>query len=444
MTEKLNLVIIGGGPAGMVAALSADPEVASINLISNAAVGGRAGWHSLLPSKVLLTAADRHHQAGADIPPFHQLTRRIARLAEQYNGKWQERLEAHGVNIISGNAHFIGPHEVQIESPNGGVQTLGFDKAIVASGSTPIFPPALKPNGKEIIAPRFVKHLPGLPQHMIVVGGGITGAEFVYAFNSLGVQVTWLVDQYGVLPPYERSVVDVLVGVLVERGVDLVEGVAVAEVKAENNSVTATLEDGSLFAAEQAFIAIGRRPDLANLNLSAAGFDAETRALTVDEFGRTAIPHIYAAGDVTGPPLVVNKAWDQARVAARHATGRPTPALRSDVWVEAVYSHPQVAQVGLTAMRAVAQGRSVRERRLPFSALLKSRLLDEQDGFLTLCSDPDTDVILGAAAVGDHAADVLAPIALAIRLAATVDDLAAIFPAHPSLSELPFDAARFA
>ena len=426
-----------------MAALSADPEVASISLISNAPVGGRAGWHSLLPSKVLLTAADRHHQAGAEIPPYSELTQRIAHLADRYNGLWQERLEAHGVNIISGAARFVGPNEVHVESPNGGEQIISFDKAIVASGSAPIFPPGLKPNGEEIIAPRFIKHLSRLPKHMIVVGGGITGAEFVYAFNSLGVQVTWLVDQYGVLPPYERSVVDVLVGVLVERGVDLVEGVPTARVEAENGSVTATLEDGRFFAAEGAFIAIGRRPDVARLNLAAAGFDPDARALEVDAYGRTSVPHIYAAGDVTGPPLVVNKAWDQARVAARHATGLPTPPLRSDVWIEAVYSHPQVAQVGLTAMRAKAQGREVRERRLPFAALLKSRLLDEQDGFLTLCSDPETDVILGAAAVGDHAAEALAPIALAIRLAATVDDLAAIFPAHPSLSELPFDTARF-
>jgi len=224
--------------------------------------------------------------------------------------------------------------------------------------------------------------------------------------------------------------------------VELVEGVPVAELQNTGSGVAATLKDGRSFTADEAFIAIGRRPDVANLNLEAAGFAAGLRELAVDEYARTAVPYIYAAGDATGAPLVVNKAWAQAWTGARHATGVQTPALQPATLVEAVYTHPQVAQVGLTADRADAEGRSVTIQKVEARVALKSLLVNDEDGFVTLVSDPETSRILGGSAVGGHAADVLAPIALAISLGATVSDLGAIFPAHPTLSELSFEVAR--
>lgn len=202
------------------------------------------------------------------------------------------------------------------------------------------------------------------------------------------------------------------------------------------------MKDGRSFAADEAFIAIGRRPDVANLNLEAAGFAAGLRELAVDEYARSAVPHIYAACDITGAPLVVNKAWAQAWTGARHATGVQTPPLQPSIWVEAVYTHPQVAQVGLTAERAAAKGRSVNVQKVESRVALKSLLVGDETGFVTLVSDSETGQVLGGSAVGGHAADVLAPIALAIGMGATVSDLAAIFPAHPTLSELSFEVAR--
>jgi len=442
MTTKKQFVIIGGGPAGVAAANAADTNSTDITLISNAPLGGRAGWHSLLPSKVLLTASDLLHHAGVDMPIYADLISQIQRVADQYHASMQADLAARGVRILTGSARFTGPHSVEVKSDEGDVQSLTFDRALVASGSGPIFPPGLKPDGKRIWAPRLVKHRQALPDRMIVVGGGVTGAEFVYALSSLGVRVTWLVDEFGVLPPFARDITQGLVDELLARGVELVEGVPVAGLESAESGVTATLTDGRTFTADEAFIAIGRRPDVANLNLEAAGFAAGLRELAVDEYARTSISHIYAAGDVTGAPLVVNKAAAQAWTGARHATGVQTPPLQTSTLVEAVYTHPQVAQVGLTAERAAADGRQVRVQKVAVREALKSLLTGDDAGFVTLVSDPETGRVLGASAVGGHAADLLAPIALAIGLGATVSDLAAIFPAHPTLSELSFEVAR--
>lgn len=442
MTTKKKLVIIGGGPAGVAAASAADTSSTDVTLVSNAPLGGRAGWHSLLPSKVLLTASDLLHHAGVDTPAYAEMVTEIQRVADQYHGSLQGTLEARGVQIRMGTARFTGPHALEVITDAGETQSLSFDYALVASGSGPIFPPGLKPDGQRIWAPRFVKHRHTMPERIIVVGGGVTGTEFVYAFNSLGVQVTWLVDEFGVLPPFARDITHSLVDALLARGVELVEGVPVAELKSAGAGVSATLKDGRAFTADEAFIAIGRRPDLANLNLETAGFARDLRALAVDEYARTAVDHIYAAGDVTGAPLVVNKAAAQAWTGARHATGVQTPPLKPATWVEAVYTHPQVAQVGITAERAAAAGRPVNVQRVEAREALKSLLASDESGFVTLVSEPETGRVLGGSAVGVHAADLLAPIALAIGMGATVSDLAAIFPAHPTLSELAFEVAR--
>lgn len=442
MSVKKRLVIIGGGPAGIAAASAADTNSTDVTLISNAPLGGRAGWHSLLPSKVLLTASDLLHHAGVDTPAYAELITRIQRIADQYHLSTQADLEARGVQILFGTARFTGPHAVEVTPNEGPAQSVTFDMAMVASGSGPIFPPGLKPDGQRIWAPRFVKHRHTLPAHIIVVGGGVTGAEFAYAFNSMGAQVTWLVDEFGVLPPFSRDITQSLVDALLARGIELVEGVPVAKLENMGSGVSAMLKDGRSFSADEAFIAIGRRPDLANLNLEAAGFAAGLRELAVDEYARTAVSHIYAAGDVTGAPLVVNKAWAQAWTGARHATGVQTPPLQSSTWVEAVYTYPQVAQVGLTAERAAAAGRPVNVETVKADEALKNLLVGDDAGFITLVSDPETGRVLGGSAVSGHAADLLAPVALAIGLGATVSDLAAVFPAHPTLSELPFEAAR--
>ena len=357
-----------------------------------------------------------------------------------------------GVQIVIGKAAFLDAHRVEVAGANGDAVAgaaaplvIEADSIVVASGSVAMFPPGLEPDGNRIIAPKLALKLEGLPSSIALVGAGVTGTEFVYAFNRLGVAVTWLVDEYGVLPPFERDTTAELVAALEGRGVERHEGIAVQSVVADEEGVTSTLRDGRSFRTDMAFIAIGRRPDVAGLNLEAAGLPMDARlGIEVDEFSRSSVPGIYAAGDVTGMPMTANKALAQGWIAGWHAAGAAVSPYRPETVISAVYSDPQVAQVGLTEEEAGREGRKVEVHRLGYESGLKPLLMDETRGFVKLVADDGDGTILGASAVGAHAANLLAPIALGIRLGARLEDLAAIFAAYPGLSELPFAAARSA
>lgn len=442
----IHVAVIGAGPAGMTAAGAAADVGARVTLIGVEAPGGRAGWHSLLPSKVLLTAADSRGLGLGKTnqpPDIEAMGQRIHALSQSWSYRQTADLTQRGVQFFNGKATFQDLHRLRVTPAEARPTDLEADAIIVASGSVPIFPPNLKPDGGRIIAPRFVSKMERLPRSLIIVGGGVTGTEFVYAFNRLGVDVTWIVDEYGVLPPFEREVASVLKEVLSSRNVVRHEGVAADSAVVDDERVRVALRDGRSFYAEMVFIAIGRRPDVAGLNLNAAGLPEDPRrGIEVDGYGRSAVSHIYAAGDVTGLPMTANKAMAQGWIAGRHAAGAAVDPYRPETMVEAVYTDPQVAQVGLNEGEAHKRGHSVQVLRLGYEANLKVVLLNETEGFVKFVAGANDGPLLGASAVGAHATDVLAAVALGIRLSARPKDLAALFAAHPGLSELAFAAVR--
>jgi pyruvate/2-oxoglutarate dehydrogenase complex dihydrolipoamide dehydrogenase (E3) component len=275
----------------------------------------------------------------------------------------------------------------------------------------------------------------------VVVGGGPTGSEFAHLFNRLGVQVTWLVSPRGVLPMFAPDAGRFLAEALFRRGVKVVIGPRVSQIKRETRGVTAISEEGVRHRASAAFLAVGRLPDTGRLNLPAAGLrPGPGGELPTDACGGTAVPGIYAVGDVTGLPMLANQAMAQAWVAGRHAAGAATSPFRPETVVQAVYTEPQIAQVGSVE----GQGPSMAKVRLPFAAGLKAHLLPGAEGFVELVYDTRDGRVLGGLAAGPHAADLLASVAVAIQLQGTVGTLAAAGGANPTISELAFLAARAA
>ncbi|MCB8976698.1 MAG: NAD(P)/FAD-dependent oxidoreductase [Ardenticatenaceae bacterium] len=442
------IIIIGGGPAGIEAAKAAAKAGSRVTLVSEGPVGGRSGWHSLLPSKVWLSAADTAGLLAES--PFSsspqtatpdEILPHLQQLKQQWNGRMAEELTNLGVAIVNGVAVFTSANSVVVNDGDGQpVTTLTGDAIIVATGSVPFFPPNLKPNGKTVIAPRFFSGLKSLPSSMIVIGAGATGVEAVYLFNRLGLAVTWIVDQFGVLPDYPAAAGELIAEILVQRGVKLVQGTLADHFEEAGDGIAVVLADGRRYEAGLAFVAIGRFSDLSRLNIAAAGLTlADRQYPAVDAFCQTDVPGIYVVGDAAGPPMVANRAMAMARVAGLHAAGAGPAPYQPQTVVAAVYSEPQVAQVGVTT----ASDGSIQTSRVAFSAAMKAHLLGETEGFVELAYD-DERKIVGGTAVGPHAGDVLAPVALAIQVGATLDDLAAIFAAHPTVSELAFAAARAA
>ena len=443
------VVVIGGGPAGIEAAKAAAAAGATVTLVSDSAVGGRAGWHSLLPSKVWLTAADvaglfdERQKIGLSADSVGAepglIIQRIKTVKESWQARQVSGLDDLGVKVVTGVGSFAGPNDINVTDRDGAViAQLHPDATIIAGGSVPFFPENLRPDGQRVLAPRFASHMDNLPASIVVIGAGATGTETVYMFNGLGVDVTWIVDQFGVLPTFARAAGEFLAETLTRRHVKVVNGLLADHIDRDAEGATVVLSDGSEYRAEMAFVAIGRFPDLSRLNLEAAGLEVEPgRAPAVDVYGQTAVDSIYAVGDAAGAPMLANQATAEAWIAGRHAAGAEIAPFRPETVIHAIYSEPQVAQIGNVA------GNDLGRVRVDYAEALKSHLVPDSAGFVELVFDQQRE-ITGAVAVGPHAADVLAPVAVAIRMGARLDEVAPIFAAHPTLSELVFIAARSA
>ncbi|MFZ1416143.1 MAG: NAD(P)/FAD-dependent oxidoreductase [Defluviicoccus sp.] len=446
------IAVIGGGPAGVIAALEAASHGATVTLISAEAVGGRATWSSLVPSKVCLTAADhlddaRHQEALGLIadPPRLDLARMRERIEESCNAWSAHQIQLlldRAVRVVTGKASFVAPDRLAIQRDGDESEVIAFDKAIIATGSVPVFLPSLKPDAKRILAPRLIAKFADWPRHIIIIGGGVTGAEFAYFFRCAGCAVTWITDQPLMLPTFDLEVATALERSLEVRGVEMVKSAPVASGAAVGDGVRITLQDGTALEGSHAFIAIGRRADLADLGLTATGIVHTPAGVRIDAHCRTSKHHIYAAGDAAGPPYTANCGMARARVAARHATGAPTAPFRPHAVIETTYTLPQAAQVGLTESAAAELDRPVCVFRARYGAALKARLGEAAEGFVKLLAKPDDGRLLGGAAFGDRAAEILAPVALAVAKGLSVEDLSETFAAHPTLSELAGIALR--
>jgi pyruvate/2-oxoglutarate dehydrogenase complex dihydrolipoamide dehydrogenase (E3) component len=461
--RRTDVVVVGAGPAGLAAATEAARSGRSVTLVAEGPIGGRAIHASLLPSKLLLHLAEHRVRRGlrglASASEMAELADAMERTIAHQEARASERLSDAGVARISGIARFSAPDALVVLRTDAEVE-LRFERAILTAGSVPSFPrgffgDAPGPDGVEVLAPRFVRGLRSLPETMLVVGGGVTGAEAVSAFVDLGVQVTWLVDDLGILPRFDRALASSLGDVLMERGAKIVHGKAVTSVTraARENApraerVLAKLDGGRTYAAERAFVAIGRTPDSARLDLAQAGIeiDPKTAAVRVDALGRTSNERVLAAGDLVGAPFTATKASAQAWAAARAATDRPVKAPNASAWIEAVYARPEIARVGRTPEECARRGEPFEVRVASFESSLRGVL--EGAGFdhhargtLKVVLDADERVV-GATAIGPRASEVLAPIATAIHLGALAADLRGLVLAEPSLTAIALDALR--
>lgn len=445
-----HLVVIGGGTVGVKAANMAAALGARVTLVSDGEIGGRTTWDSLVPSKVLLTAADTlgdaqralHRGVRLGQPEAHlqELMERIRQRAGQWADLQRQSLQQAGVQVLQGVASFRDASTLSVKSMEGVEVELPFDKALIATGSVPIFPPTMKPDGNRILAPRFVSQLRELPQHIIMVGGGVTGSEFAYLFRTLGSAVTVVTDMPRLLPRADEEVSTALEDSFTAQCIVIRLSAPVQAVELVEDGVEVTLASGERIQGSHAFIAIGRRADLDRLNLQAAGVESTPSGVATNEFMRTTASNIYAVGDAAGAPYTLNRGLAQAYVAVKHALGVATTRFRPEMVVEAVYTHPQVAQVGLTEAMAQQAGYEVTVKRSLYAHTFKAQLLGVTKGFVKVLEDRHSAKLLGASAFGEHAADVLAPVAVAIAQGVGIDALAPIFPAHPTFTEALFDA----
>jgi dihydrolipoamide dehydrogenase len=453
----MRFVIIGGGPAGNTAASQAARLGAEVTLVEKDVIGGAAHLWDCIPSKAMIATGGamsfNRRLAGMGLTESESvldldLVRlRIAEITGKLQGSIAMLLESQGVRMISGTGRLKGPHEVVVETALG-VEELNADFVLLSTGSRPRIPEWATIDGDRVLSTRDSYPPPQMPSHLVVIGSGVTGVEFVHMFSSFGSDVTLIVSRQQVLPTKDPEVAAALEDEFLRRGVRLLKGARAQGLARPDggDGVVVVCDDGRRAAGSHALLAIGSIPNSEGLGLDAAGVEVDPSGyVPINHHCQSNVPHIYAAGDLSGKLPLSSVASMQGRKIAEHVMGLHTIEHRHldyEKAASAIFTEPEIAEVGLAEADAFAAGRKVRTTKVPFSASAKALINNDPRGFVKIVSDPATGVVLGGSIVGRHAAELISVLALAVTAGLRVNDIVESLLVHPALSEALADAAE--
>jgi dihydrolipoamide dehydrogenase len=379
------------------------------------------------------------------------LTGRIEGIKSHLQQGTTQLLQSQGVRMITGTARFVSPNAAEVDSVEG-TETVHFDAALVATGSRPRIPEWCHPDGDRILTTRDCYPPKQFPRSVTVVGSGVTGVEFVHMFSSFGADVTLVVSRQQVLPSKDAEVAAVLEDDFLRRGVKLLKGARATVIERDyqtdpsGDTVVVRCDDGRVVRSTHAVLAIGSIPNSAELGLEQAGVQVDEGGyIPVNQHCVTNVRHIYAAGDVSGKLPLSSVASMQGRKVAEHVMGLHTREHRHldyDKAASAIFTEPEIADVGLAEAEAFASGRKIRVTKVPFSATAKALINNNTQGFVKIVSDPATGVVLGGSIVGRHAAELISVIAVAVTNHLRVNDIVESLLVHPALAEALAEAAE--
>jgi NAD(P)H dehydrogenase (quinone) len=451
----VRLVILGGGPAGNTAATSAMRLGAEVTLVERDIIGGAAHLWDCIPSKTMIATGGamsfsrriegmglQHQDAALDIDAQR---RRVKHVEDHINLQVTSLLESQGARLIRGTGRIKGPHQVVVETAEG-IEELDADAILVSTGSRPRIPDWADPDGQRVLTTRQAYPPPEMPEHLVVIGSGVTGVEFVHMFSSFGARVTLVVSRQQVLPNKDPEVAAALEEELLRRGVTLLKGARATGVRLMGHGVSVSCNDGRVAEGTHTLLCIGSIPNSDGLGLEAAGVQVDSMGyIPINHHCQSNVAHIYAAGDVSGKLPLSSVAAMQGRKIAEHVMGLHTREHRHidyDKAASAIFTEPEIADVGLAEAEAFASGRKIRVTKVPYLAAAKALINDDPGGFVKIVSDPATGVVLGGSIVGRHAAELISVIAVAVTANLKVTDIVESCLAHPTLSEALADAAE--
>ncbi|WP_028925964.1 NAD(P)H-quinone dehydrogenase [Pseudonocardia acaciae] len=454
------IVILGGGPAGYEAALVAAQHGADVTVVERDGMGGACVLDDCVPSKTFISSAgvrtelrranelgiEADQDAGVDLS---RINARVGALARAQSADVRARLEREGVRLVAGSARFgepggAAPHTVLASTNDGGTEEeLPADVALVATGATPRVLPGAEPDGERILTWRQLYDLDKLPEHLIVIGSGVTGAEFVSAYTELGVRVTLVSSRDRVLPAEDADAATVLEDVFADRGVAILARTRADGVRRDGDGVVVTLADGSTVEGSHALMTVGSVPNTAGIGLEDVGIKVDRGGfIPVDRVSRTTAPGVYAAGDCTGVLMLASVAAMQGRIAMWHALGEGVAPIKLKTVAAAVFTRPEIATVGISQATIDSGEVPARTIMLPLGTNPRAKMQGLRRGFVKLFCRPATGVVIGGVVVAPVASELILPIAMAVQNNLTVNDLAYTFSVYPSLSGSITEASR--
>lgn len=451
----VKFVIIGGGPAGIQAASNGAKLGASVTLVERDVVGGAANLWDCIPSKAmiasggLITMAARAQRMGfTDLglrPNLEDIRERVSAITERLARSNALLLNSQGVRVIYGQAALSSRNEVQVIHADGAEEMLPADAILLATGSRPRIPDWAAIDGDRILTTRQAYPPPVIPEHLVVIGSGVTGVEFVHMFRSFGSKVSLIVSRQQVLPQKDPEVAAALETDFLNSGVNLLKGARATEVRREGDEVVVSCDDGRVVRGSHCLIAIGSIPNSEGLELEKAGVTVDKGGyIPVDHHCISNVGHIYAAGDLSGKLPLASVASMQGRKVAEHAMGldsREHRHLDYEKAASAIFTEPEIADVGLAETEAFAMGRKIRVTKVPFAANARALINGDSRGFIKIVSDPATGVVLGGSIVGERASELISVVALAVTAHLKVNDIVESLFVHPALAEALAEAA---
>lgn len=455
------IIILGGGPGGYEAALVAASHGADVTVIEDKGMGGSAVLTDVVPSKTLIASAEARERFGKaqdlairvgnnDNPPqisvdLAKVNQRLLDLARQQSHDIKRTLERKGVKVIAGRGKLIDRNTVEVADEAGLTYQLTADFILLSVGTHPRELPTAQPDGKRILNWTQLYNLDELPENLIVVGSGVTGAEFASAYNGLGSNVTLISSRDRVLPGEDEDAATVLENVFERRGVRVMprSRAESAVYNEAGDGVIVTLADGRQVAGSHVLIAVGSIPNTQDLGLEAAGVEvSETGHINVDRVSRTSIPNIYAAGDCTGVYPLASVAAMQGRVAISHMLGDGVKPLRTHQVAANIFTAPEIATVGVSQSEIESGKYQADMVMLPLETNARAKMMAVQDGFIKIFARKHSGTVIGGVVVGPRASELIFPLSLAVDKKLHVDDIAETFAVYPSLSGSISEAAR--
>ena len=466
--RKQRIVVVGGGPGGYEAALTGAQMGAEVTVVERVGVGGSAVLTDVVPSKTLIATAEAANaigeaadlgvqfftrgESGRPIRPevaanLVAVNRRLLGLARQQSEDMKAQLVKAGVRVIQGEGRLDGANRVIVSTSAGRTASdfdeIDADTIVVSVGASPRILPNAQPDGERIFSWTQLYTLKETPEHLIVVGSGVTGAEFASAYTALGSKVTLISSRDQVLPGEDADAARVIEDVFTRNGMTVLSKSRADKIERTNDGVRATLSDGRVVEGSHCLMAVGSVPNTAGIGLEEAGVQlTETGHIRVNRVARTSMPSIYAAGDCSDFLPLASVASMQGRTAVFHAMGDAvTPTELRNV-ASNIFTQPEIATVGWSQKQiedGIVQGQIYK---IPLASNPRAKMMGIKDGFVKLFASTGSGTVIGGVIVAPRASELILPIAIAVEHRLTVDQVARAFAVYPSLSDSITEAAR--
>lgn len=456
----MRIVVIGGGPGGYEAALVAAEHEADVTLVSQEGLGGNSVLWDCVPSKSLIVSAEAMgwmqsaHRLGVRLPGEVDLAARsrvdmaavmdrVHALSREQSADIGKKVEATGVRLVEGVGRCASPRCVEVATSGGESIRLEADVVLVSTGSSPRTLPFSRPDGERVFTSRELFSLRELPERLVVVGSGATGAEYAHAFARFGSEVHLISSRDQILPSEDADAAAVIEDSFERWGMVIHRKRRAGDMERSADGVRVQVGDGEWVEGTHALYCIGQVPASQGLGLEEVGVRlADNSAVPVDGVSRTNIHTIYAAGDVTGGMMLASTAAMQGRNAMWHALGLAVAPLRRDVVAKCIFTYPEVATVGITTEEVTRARTQIESVRLPFTGNPRAKMAEHTDGFVKVHARKGSGTVLGGAVVADSASDLITPLSVAVHNRLTVTQLAHAYTIYPSMAGSIQETAR--